>query len=152
VLHDRHLVDALVDPKRYRYSGPMWLLRLIWWFVPRPDLIILLDAPPEVLQARKQEVSFEESARQRQAYRSLVGSMANGHIVDAARPLERVVRDVHDIILHYLTTRLARRLGLERRFPKRTERDQHPGAVAGPRPHVKEGGMVCNGPQPKRSG
>ena len=27
VLFDRHLVDALVDPKRYRYTGPSWLLR-----------------------------------------------------------------------------------------------------------------------------
>jgi thymidylate kinase len=114
VLHDRHLVDALVDPKRYRYSGPMWLLSLIWWFVPRPDLIILLDAPPEVLQARKQEVPFEESARQREAYRSLVESMANGHVIDAARPLEQVVRDVNELILRYLTVRVARRLGLER--------------------------------------
>jgi thymidylate kinase len=121
VLHDRHLVDALVDPKRYRYSGPMWLLRLIWWFVPRPDLIILLDAPPEVLQARKQEVSFEESARQRKAYRSLVGRMVNGHIVDAARPLDEVVRAVNDLILHYLSARVIRRLGLERNRSCRRE-------------------------------
>ena len=24
VVHDRHLVDALVDPRRYRYTGPAW--------------------------------------------------------------------------------------------------------------------------------
>jgi thymidylate kinase len=120
VLHDRHLVDALVDPKRYRYSGPMWLLRLIWWFVPRPDLIILLDAPAEVLQARKQETSFEESARQREAYRSLVGPMVNGLIVDAARPLDEVVCAVNDLILDYLSARVAHRLGLEQnRFRRR---------------------------------
>src|SRR5207244_2006476 len=63
VVHDRHLVDALVDPRRYRYTGPRWLLRLIWRLVPKPDLIVLLDAPPAVLQARKQEVPFEETAR-----------------------------------------------------------------------------------------
>jgi thymidylate kinase len=114
VLHDRHLVDALVDPKRYRYSGPMWLLRLIRWFVPKPDLVILLDAPSEVLQARKQEVSFAESERQRQAYRSLLGSMANGRMVDVARPLEEVIRDVNETILQYLTARTAHRLKLER--------------------------------------
>ena len=130
VLHDRHLIDALVDPKRYRYSGPAWLLRLIWRFVPKPDLVILLDAPPEVLQARKQEVSFAESARARQAYRSLVASIANGHIVDAAKPLEQVVSEVHDIILRYLTTRVAVRFGrsrpteASRRFRKRGGRDQ----------------------------
>jgi thymidylate kinase len=114
VLHDRHLVDALVDPERYRYSGPMWLLRLIWWFVPKPDLVILLDAPPEVLQSRKQEVSFAESERQRNAYRSLVGSMANGHIIDAVRPLEEVVSAVNDLILHNLSARVACRLNIER--------------------------------------
>jgi len=112
VLHDRHLVDALVDPRRYRYGGPLWLLRLVWRLVPKPDLVILLDAPPGVLQARKQEVPFEETARQREAYLSLIKTMKNGHVVDAARPLEHVVGDVNDIILRYLATRVARRFGL----------------------------------------
>jgi len=112
VLHDRHFVDALVDPWRYRYGGPLWLLRLIWRLVPKPDLVILLDAPPGVLQARKQEVPFDETARQREAYLSLMGTIRNGHVVDAARPLEMVVGDVNDIILGYLATRIARRFGL----------------------------------------
>jgi thymidylate kinase len=106
VLHDRHLVDALVDPRRYRYGGPLWLLRLIWRLVPKPDLIILLDAPPGVLQARKQEVPFEETARQREAYISLVRPMKNGHVVDAARPFEHVVGDVSEIILRHLAARI----------------------------------------------
>src|SRR5204862_5807570 len=89
VLHDRHLVDALVDPRRYRYGGPMWLLRLLWRLGPKPDLIILLDSPPGVVQARKQEVSFEESARQRADYLSLVKTIRNSHVLDAARPLDR---------------------------------------------------------------
>jgi len=119
-MHDRHLIDALVDPKRYRYGGPMWLLRVIWRFVPQPDLIVLLDAPPEVLQARKQEVPFEESARQREAYRSLVRSMENGHVVDSTRPLEQVVGDVSDIILGSLSARIARRLRRNWNKPPRT--------------------------------
>jgi thymidylate kinase len=112
VLHDRHLVDAFVDPRRHRYGGPLWLLRLIWRLIPKPDLVILLDAPPGVLQARKQEVPFEETARQREAYLSLMETMKNGHVVDAARPLELVVGDVNDIILRHLATRIARRFGL----------------------------------------
>ncbi len=113
VLHDRHLLDAIVDPKRYRYSGPACLLRLIWWFVPKPDLIILLDAPPEVLQARKQEVPLQESERQRKAYRLLVEPMSNGFIVDAARPLPQVVNEVQNIVLLHLASQTARRLGLK---------------------------------------
>jgi thymidylate kinase len=113
VLHDRHLVDALVDPKRYRYGGPAWLVRLIWRLVPKPDLVILLDAPAAVLQARKQEVPFEETARQQGAYRSLVTGMRNGHVVDASRPLEQVVGSVTDLLLDHLAARLARGLRRE---------------------------------------
>jgi thymidylate kinase len=111
-MHDRHFVDALVDPRRYRYGGPSWLLRLIWRIIPKPDLLILLDAPAAVLQGRKQEVSFEESARQREAYLSMMETMKNGHVVDAARPLALVVGDVNDIILRHLATRIERRFGL----------------------------------------
>jgi thymidylate kinase len=113
VLHDRHLVDALVDPRRYRYGGHLWLLRLLWRLVPKPDLIILLDAPPEVLQSRKQEVSFAETARQREAYLSLIRTMPNGYVVDSARPLKQALGDVSDIIVRHLATRVARRLGLQ---------------------------------------
>jgi thymidylate kinase len=112
VLHDRHLVDALVDPLRYRYTGPLRLLRLIWRLVPKPDLVILLDADPEVLEARKRELPLDEMVRQRAAYVSLVRTMTYGHIVDAGRPLKLVVDDVNDIILRLLDARIARRFGL----------------------------------------
>jgi len=112
VLHDRHLVDAFVDPRRHRYGGPMWLLTLISRLIPRPDLFILLDAPTGVLQARKQEVPFDESARQREAYLSLIASMKNGHVVDSARPLEHVVNDVNELILRQLAARIAHQHGL----------------------------------------
>ncbi len=112
VLYDRHFVDILVDSKRYRYGGPSWLLPFIWRLIPKPDLIVLLNAPPQVLQARKQEVPFEETARQLKAYLSLVRSMKNAHIVNAAQPLEDVAADVTDIILRHLTTRIGNRVGL----------------------------------------
>ncbi len=113
VVHDRHLVDCLVDPRRYSYGGPPWLVRLIWRIVPKPSLVILLDAPPEVMQARKQEVAFLETARQREAYRSLVGSMSYGRVVDVSRPLDQVTHNVDDIILQQQSARVARRLGLQ---------------------------------------
>lgn len=112
VLNDRDFLDILVDQKRYRYGGPLWLLRLIWSVIPKPDLIILLDAPPEVLQARKQEVCFEETSRQRNAYLSLVRSLENGRIVDASQPLECVAHDVCGIIMQHLAARTTRRLRL----------------------------------------
>jgi len=110
VLFDRYLVDALIDPKRYRYGGPQWLVRLVWSLIPKPDLVILLDAPSVVLRSRKQEVSFHETLRQRHAYRELVGRLPNAHVVDAAQPLDKVVTAAGMVVLDFLTSRTARRL------------------------------------------
>ncbi len=112
VVFDRYYHDLLVDPLRYRYGGPMWLARWIGKLLPQPDLWILLDAPPEVLHARKQEVSFEEVARQREAYLRLVQGMNNSVVVDASQPLDDVVRKVNMRILDLMAARTARRLGL----------------------------------------
>jgi thymidylate kinase len=105
VIHDRHLLDALVDPTRYRYAGPRWLLRWIWRLIPKPDLVILLDAPAEVLQARKQELPFEETVKQVEAYRKLIRALPNGFVVDASAPLRDVVTAVNDVILGTLRHR-----------------------------------------------
>jgi len=113
VLAHRYLLDALVDPIRCRYGGPSWLVRAVWSLAAKPDLVILLDAPPDVVQSRKTEVAFSETARQRQEYRAMVVGLPYGYIVDATRPAEQVVAEVDGIILRCLGVRTARRLGLE---------------------------------------
>jgi thymidylate kinase len=111
VVFDRHsLLDLLVDPQRYRYGGPLWLVRLVVKLLPKPDLVIVLDAPVEVLLSRKQDESTQEIARLREAYLGLAQELSNGYLVNASRPLERVVADVERIILDYTTTRKAGRL------------------------------------------
>ncbi len=110
VLFDRYYQDLLVDPRRHRYGGPLWVARFAGRFFPRPQLTILLDAPPEVLHSRKQEVSFEETSRQREAYLRLVKELPTGHVVDASRPVAAVVAETEKILLEHLATREARKL------------------------------------------
>jgi thymidylate kinase len=105
VLFDRYVVDAVVDPVRYRYGGPPWVLRLVWSLVPKPDLVILLEAPVHVLRSRKQEVHEVELQRQCGAYRELVSGLSGGRTVDAAQPLDKVVTSVSGLILDFLQTR-----------------------------------------------
>jgi thymidylate kinase len=91
---DRYYHDLLVDPRRYRYGGPMWAARLVAELMPQPRMWVLLDAPTEVLRARKQEVSIEETARQRDAYRAFVQTQRNHLIVDASQTLQSVIDDL----------------------------------------------------------
>jgi thymidylate kinase len=95
---DRYYHDLLVDPIRYRYGGPFWIARLVGRLMPQPELWLLLDAPADVLQARKQEVTWKESARQRQEYLVFVGKQLKHVIVDAAQSLDRVVIEVEHAI------------------------------------------------------
>ena len=115
VLNHRYLLDAIVDPRRYRYSGPLWLLKAIWRIAPKPDLIILLDAPAEIINARKRETTLAETARQRDGYRALVEGTPGSHIVDVNRPVAETVTEVNEIVLHEMHSRLTRRMGLGRR-------------------------------------
>jgi len=99
LLFDRYYHDLLVDPRRYRYGAPMWVARVFSHLVPKPDLWILLDAPVEVIRARKREVSPAELVRQQRTYRALIDSFPNSHVVDAAMPIEDVTRRIEGLIL-----------------------------------------------------
>jgi thymidylate kinase len=99
VVFDRYYHDLLIDPRRFRYGGPRWLAHAVARLIPMPDLVLILDAPAEVLQARKREVSVEESARQSAAYRAAALSTAmRGRVllIDAARPLDQVAQACAD--------------------------------------------------------
>ncbi len=111
VVFDRYYHDLLIDPKRYRYGGSMAFAKLVGKLIPKPDLYILLDASAEVIQSRKQEVPFEESARQRKEYFNFINSRKNGVVVNASQQLDNVVLDVEMSIIKYVSNRTMERLG-----------------------------------------
>ncbi len=99
VLSDRHFLDILVDPVRYRYGGPRWALHFVEWVNPKPDLIILLTGRPEVIQARKREITVEATTALCQGYQKLVMPIDHGRIVNSEQPLDAVIREVVDELL-----------------------------------------------------
>jgi thymidylate kinase len=111
VVFDRYYHDMLVDPKRYRYGGSAWLARLAGWLIPKPGLWILLDAPADVLQSRKQEVPFAETVRQRKEYLKQIKKMKNGVVVDASKILDEVVADAHEVVLSFIAEQPEKTLG-----------------------------------------
>ena len=94
VVFDRYHADLLVDPKRYRYGGPLWLARMVTRLMPQPDRVFFLDAPPEVLLARKQEVGLEALAASRARYLALAAAHPRITVIDASQALDAVIAAV----------------------------------------------------------
>jgi thymidylate kinase len=100
---DRYYHDLLVDTKRFRFGAPMWTAEFIGKLMPSPALWVLLNASPAVLQARKQEVAPEETARQCLAYLAFIRTRRRYAIVDASQPLEAVIAEAESAIVHALS-------------------------------------------------
>ena len=117
VIFDRYVYDLLVDSQRFRYKGPQWLIHLATRLSPRPDLVILLDAPARVLQLRKPEFPLDEAVEQRASYLQLVRSMHDSVVINASKPLRDVIHDVESVIVDYYSRRTANRLNIHARPP-----------------------------------
>lgn len=99
VIFDRHFVwdyhASFSNPR----GGDVSTMRrlhdeLLRRLYPRPDLVICLDAPAQVLYERKGDGTVDERERRRQEYLRL-GAVTNGFVVvDVDRPNDAVVRDV----------------------------------------------------------
>jgi thymidylate kinase len=72
---------------------------------PKPDFVIFLDAPTEVLFARKPEGSLDARERRRQEYIQLKEVTKACAVVDVSQPLDEVVRRVSELILKFQRNR-----------------------------------------------
>jgi thymidylate kinase len=103
VLFDRHFFADYYDydvaarhgarPLSGRVHG--FLLRHLY---PKPDLVICLDAPADVLFARKGEASVEWLANRRKEYLRMREVVPHFAAVDASASLEQVTADVAEAI------------------------------------------------------
>lgn len=103
VVFDRHfLADYYHSDIAGRGPRRGLFARLHGWmllhFYPKPGLVICLDAPGEVLYARKPEASPEWLEQRRRQYLELAPVVPAHTVVDATQDLERVVAQVVDAI------------------------------------------------------
>jgi len=108
------LPDAMVDPIRYRYGGSRTLLSSLWKRAAKPDIIFVLDAEPDVIYSRKQELTRQETERQRKGYRDLTKELSNSYIVDTSKPVSEVERDIHRILINIMNERTVKALKARR--------------------------------------
>ncbi len=108
VVFDRHFyadyfhVDAA--PGRRSASARLhgWLLKHAY---PKPDLVICLDAPGQVLFDRKGEASPEWLEQRRRQYLQLAAVLPDFVVVDVDRPLDVVTREVATVITEFFEKR-----------------------------------------------
>ena len=105
VIFDRYADDIKVDKIRYRYSGPTWLVNWMCKLIPRPDILIVLDAPASLIQSRKSEVTEEETERQMGEYRNIAASYSNAHLVDASGTPDEVFAAVQNVLVERMAKR-----------------------------------------------
>jgi thymidylate kinase len=102
VIYDRHF---FIDYHAYDVTGAhdrsieQRIHGLLLSRLPKPDLVVYLDAPGEVLKARKGEGTVEALEQRRVEYRAIASIVPRFVEVDATGPVDAVVRAVADSIL-----------------------------------------------------
>lgn len=106
VVYDRHFLFEATRINDSENAKHQYLLdRIFFWILsnlhPKPDLVFLLDAPGEVLYARKMESTVEHLERRRVAYLKQGSLHQNFVIVDATQSFDRVIDEVKKQILEF---------------------------------------------------
>ena len=106
VVFDRHFFLDYYAYDVVGNRGEQSLARRIHGFIllhayPRPDLVLYLDAPAEVLFARKGEGTLEALERRRQDYLQMREHVPHFVVVDATQPIDDVVHTVSQAIMDY---------------------------------------------------
>jgi thymidylate kinase len=95
-----HVAGGSARTLRRRVHG--FLLSRVY---PKPDLVVYLDAPPELLFARKGEGTPEWLAQRRRDYLELAPSIKDFVVVDASRPIHEVTHEVAEVIRSFSVSR-----------------------------------------------
>jgi thymidylate kinase len=111
VVFDRHFfcdyyasaIAPTTSPRSLDTRIHGWVLKN--WY-PRPQLTLFMDAPPEILVARKAGDSLERVARRREEYLALADVLPEFQVVDANRPVDVVADDIVARIVAFESTRI----------------------------------------------
>jgi thymidylate kinase len=106
VVYDRHFLFEAATAGDHKRRPPTD--RLYYWLLanvlPQPELVIFLDASPEVLFARKGEGTLDYLQRKREVCLAEGKKTANFVRVDASRPLDQVLAEVSQRIVAFHST------------------------------------------------
>ena len=111
VVVERGWWDIAVDPSRYRMRVSSGLVRFLGHLLPRPDLVLVLSAPEQILSQRKGEISAVEARRQTEAWKHALPQRVDRAEIDGSNSIDEVAARSRDAIFERLSSRAMRRLG-----------------------------------------
>lgn len=99
IIFDRYYYDYFGDMIRYKYDISPKLVEICCAFIPKPDIVFVLDADEKVIYERKREVPVEEIAKQRKRYAALLDKNLNAVMINVDREIDEIVSEVTSHIL-----------------------------------------------------
>jgi thymidylate kinase len=79
---------------------------------PKPDFVIFLDAPPEVLFSRKGEGTLELLEQRRQEYLQIQEKVERFITVDATQPMDEVAQQICNLVMDFYSSKRGTAKGL----------------------------------------
>ena len=123
VLGERWYYDVIINPERYGFKLPSAILQLGERLVPKPDLVLLLEAPAESIHQRKPELTVPQIREQLGGMHRILPPFPQGVVIPTGTSLNTSTRSVQTHILDmnagrsaWFTVRRDRRTGW-RGFP-----------------------------------
>jgi glycosyltransferase involved in cell wall biosynthesis/thymidylate kinase len=110
VLAERYFPDVVVNPQRYGFSVPSWMLRVAAAMVPSPDLVVILKGDPQAIFSRKGELSPAKIAAQLRLYEEEVHHWRRSEAIDTQPGAAAVTARLADLIVEECAGRTSRRL------------------------------------------
>ena len=98
-IFDRYAYDFLVDPFRTRIKLPHWIRMAFVKTLKQPKIVFVLDAPVDVIYARKQELEKLEINRQLVEFHKLKKLGNRVHILDATHSPQLMAKEAIKIII-----------------------------------------------------
>jgi thymidylate kinase len=98
---ERYYYDYLVHPSRKGINISDWFIRLLFMFVPKPELMILLHADAAAIYDRRDELDIPEIERQLCELEKMGNTVQHFSKVSTDAPPEKVATKIMDAI-HYI--------------------------------------------------
>lgn len=105
-IFDRYIYDFLVDPFRTRIKLPYWIRLAFVKTVKQPKIVFVLDAPADVVYARKQELDKTEINRQLVEFRKLKDLGRRVYVLDATQSPQLIAKKAIKIVVERFANQL----------------------------------------------